>query len=156
MLYIFGQLFFSFIASAGFGVIFNAPRKALVHCGIVGMVGWMFYITLADAGIDTVIASFVGAFVVALIGLIFARRYRKPMIIYSVAGIIPLVPGGLAYNTMRHVAQNDYLAAIPLAAKAFMISGAIAMGLVFAEVFVQIVMRIIVHSKEKRLKQGVS
>ena len=156
MLYILGQLFFSFIASAGFGVIFNAPRKALAHCGIVGMVGWMFYITLADAGVDTVIASFVGSFIVALVGLIFARRYRKPMIIYSVAGIIPLVPGGLAYNTMRHVAQNDYLAAIPLAAKAFMISGAIAMGLVFAEVFVQIVTKAFLHTKKNRLKQGVS
>jgi uncharacterized membrane protein YjjB (DUF3815 family) len=42
---------------------------------------------------------------------------------------------------MRQVAENDYLAAIPLAAKAFMISGAIAMGLVFAEVIVQSVMK---------------
>ncbi|WP_223700449.1 threonine/serine exporter family protein [Sutcliffiella deserti] len=139
MNYILFQLLFSFIASTGFGVIFNAPRKSLIHCGFVGMVGWITYLLLADSGVDTVISSFFGAFAVAVVGHIFAKRFRMPMIIFSVAGIIPLVPGGLAYNTMRQVAQNDYIAAIPLAAKAFMISGAIAMGLVFAEVLVQIV-----------------
>jgi uncharacterized membrane protein YjjB (DUF3815 family) len=136
------QILFSFIASTGFGIIFNAPRRSLIHCGFVGMVGWVSYILLADAGVDSVIASFVGSFAVALVGHIMAKRFRMPMIIFSVAGIIPLVPGGLAYNTMRQVVQNDYLAAIPLAAKAFMISGAIAMGLVFAEVFVQSVMKL--------------
>ncbi|KMJ58413.1 membrane protein [Bacillus sp. LL01] len=150
MLYILSQLGFSFIAAAGFGVLFNAPRRALVNCGAVGMIGWIFYIVLADAGVDPVVASFVGAFMVALVGHIMAKRFRMPMIIFSVAGIIPLVPGGLAYNTMRHIAENDYLAAIPLAAKAFMISGAIAMGLVFAEVIMQIVMKII-----KRLSMNV-
>ncbi|QFT88636.1 hypothetical protein FIU87_08275 [Bacillus sp. THAF10] len=143
MLYILSQLGFSFIAAAGFGVLFNAPRRALLQCGTVGMIGWIFYILLADSGIDPVLASFVGSFMVALVGHIMAKRYRMPMIIFSVAGIIPLVPGGLAYNTMRHVAENDYLGAIPLAAKAFMISGAIAMGLVFAEVIMQLVMKVI-------------
>ncbi|MFE7061374.1 threonine/serine exporter family protein [Sutcliffiella sp. NPDC057660] len=141
MEYLLSQIIFSFIASTGFGVIFNAPRNSLIHCGFVGMVGWISYILLADSGVDPVIASFVGAFAVALVGHIMAKRFRMPMIIFSVAGIIPLVPGGLAYNAMRQVAENDYLAAIPLAAKAFMISGAIAMGLVFAEVIVQILMK---------------
>ncbi|WP_078381124.1 threonine/serine exporter family protein [Sutcliffiella halmapala] len=151
--YIGSQILFSFIASAGFGVIFNAPRKSLIHCGFVGMVGWISYILLADAGVDPVIASFVGSFAVALVGHIMAKRFRMPMIIFSVAGIIPLVPGGIAYNTMRNLAQNDYLAAIPLAAKAFMISGAIAMGLVFAEVLVQSVMKVIKKSSGESSKE---
>jgi len=127
----------------------------LFHCGTVGMIGWIFYIVLADAGVDPVVASFVGAFMVALVGHIMAKRFRMPMIIFSVAGIIPLVPGGMAYNTMRQIAENDYLAAIPLAAKAFMISGAIAMGLVFAEVIMQVIMNIIKRTTNK-VKREVS
>jgi uncharacterized membrane protein YjjB (DUF3815 family) len=141
--YIGSQLLFSFIASAAFGVIFNAPKKSLIHCGFVGMVGWISYILLADSGVDPVIASFVGSFAVALVGHIMAKRFKMPMIIFSVAGIIPLVPGGIAFNTMRNLAENDYLAALPLASKAFMISGAIAMGLVFAEVLVQSVLKML-------------
>ncbi|MBA4538732.1 threonine/serine exporter family protein [Bacillus aquiflavi] len=147
MVYILTHLLLSFIASASFGVIFNAPRQSLIQCGFVGMIGWISYILLADFGVDAVQASFVGAFAVALIGHVMAKRYKMPMIIFSVAGIIPLVPGGLSYDTMRHVAGNDYLGAIPLAAKAFMISGAIAMGLVFAEVFVQLFLKGITYLK---------
>ncbi|WP_054948786.1 threonine/serine exporter family protein [Numidum massiliense] len=141
LLHVLIQFMLSFIASMGFGIIFNAPRKSLLQCGVVGSVGWVPYILLVDAGVDAVQASFVGAFAVALIGHVMAKTYRTPVIIFSVAGIIPLVPGGLSYDTMRHAASNEYLAAIPLAAKAFMISGAIAMGLVFAEVFVQLVLK---------------
>lgn len=67
-----------------------------------------------------------------------ARAYKTPITIFSVSGIIPLVPGGLAYEAMRHVVVNDYNMAIQLAAKAFMLSGAIAMGLVFSEVINQL------------------
>lgn len=92
-------------------------------------------------------ASFLGAFGVALFAHIFARYFRKPMIIFSVAGIIPLVPGGSAYNAMRHIVENDYITAISHAANAFMISGAIAMGLVFAEVIIQVFFRLTAKKK---------
>lgn len=37
------QLLTSFIASAAFGIIFNIPKKLLINCGFVGMVGWIIY-----------------------------------------------------------------------------------------------------------------
>ncbi|MBM7717434.1 threonine/serine exporter family protein [Siminovitchia sp. FSL H7-0308] len=141
MSYMLTQIVMSFISAAGFGIIFNAPRKSLVSCGICGTVGWIFFRTMTDSGIDAVQASFVGAFAVALAGHGLAKYYKTPIIIFIVAGIIPLVPGGAAYEAMRHIVSNDYSGAIPLASKAFIISGAIAMGLVFAEVFVQLVSR---------------
>lgn len=147
MIYLMTHALLSFISSAGFGIVFNAPRKSLLQCGFVGMVGWMAYIILADSGVDVVQASFVGAFAVAIIAHLMAKRFKMPIIIFSVAGIIPLVPGGLSYDAMRHVAANDYLNAIPLAAKAFMISGAITMGLVFAEVIVQLLLKKVKSNK---------
>jgi uncharacterized membrane protein YjjB (DUF3815 family) len=48
--------------------------------------------------------------------------------------MIPLVPGGMAYDAMRNFVENDYNIAVILGAKATMISGAIAIGLVFSEV----------------------
>ncbi|WP_083979188.1 threonine/serine exporter family protein [Bacillus alveayuensis] len=133
------QLVTSFIASAAFGIIFNVPKKLLVNGGLVGMLGWFIYFLLVQYDVDSVLATFVAAFFVALISQLFARLYKTPMTIFSVSGIIPLVPGGLAYEAMRHVVMNDYNMAIQLAAKAFMISGAIAIGLVFSEVINQII-----------------
>ncbi|RUL52053.1 MULTISPECIES: threonine/serine exporter family protein [Lysinibacillus] len=135
------QLIFSFIFTSCFGVIFNAPTKALPYCGLVGSIGWLVYYLLMENGVTEVQASFLGAFAIAIVAQIFARRFKMPMIIFNVSGIIPLVPGGIAYNTMRNIVELDYNLGIQNGMRAFMISGAIAMGLVFAEVIVQLVMR---------------
>ncbi|MBN9654714.1 threonine/serine exporter family protein [Halobacillus sp. GSS1] len=132
----------SFFASAAFGIIYQAPRNTLVKCGLVGMVGWMIYAFLVWKEVDTVPATLIASFVIALVSQTLARRFKTPMIIFSVPGIIPLVPGSLAYDAMRNFVQNDYSAAISIAAKAFMISGAIAFGLVFSEVLNQIIKKI--------------
>ncbi|AMQ19937.1 threonine/serine exporter family protein [Geobacillus sp. JS12] len=135
------QLLLSFVASSLFGVIFNIPKRLLPHSGFVGMSGWAMYMAAARSGMDGVAATFAAAFFVAFLSNGFARRYRAPATIFIVPGILPLVPGGTAFEAMRHVVMNDYNAAIPLAAKAFMISGAIAMGLIFSEVVNQLVKR---------------
>ncbi|MBK3495503.1 threonine/serine exporter family protein [Viridibacillus sp. YIM B01967] len=142
---------FSFIATAAFGILFNAPKKTLFHCGLAGAIGWLIYFTLQKQGVDAVPASFAGAFVISIVAHILARRFKMPMIIFSVAGIIPLVPGGMAYNAMRHVVENDYLASIQYAARAFIITGAIVMGLVFAEVFMQLIFNMIRKRKAKAI-----
>lgn len=143
------QLITSFIATGAFGIIFNVPRRTLIQCGFVGMVGWILYMYLIQNEIDSVLSTLAGAFVVAIISHFFAKRYRTPVIIFSVAGIIPLVPGGLAYDAMRNFVENDYNTAITLAAKAFMISGSIAIGLVFSEVINQVIRRSQLRTKVK-------
>ncbi|MBY0121374.1 threonine/serine exporter family protein [Bacillus sp. S/N-304-OC-R1] len=136
------HLITSFFATAAFAILFNAPRRSLIKCGFVGMAGWFVYISLVKYDYDAVIASFIAAFIIAVISQIFAKMYKTPIIIFSISGIIPLVPGGSAYDAMRHFVENDYNTAIQLAAKAFMISGAIAVGLVISEVLNQLILKI--------------
>jgi uncharacterized membrane protein YjjB (DUF3815 family) len=136
-----GQLITSFVASAGFGILFNVPKGTLVKCGFVGMLGWLVYVLLVDHSLSAIAASLGASFVVTVTSQLLARVYKTPIIVFSVAGIIPLVPGGLAYDAMRNVVENQYGQAVQLAAKAFMISGAIAIGLVFSEVVYHIVRR---------------
>ncbi|MFZ3591071.1 threonine/serine exporter family protein [Bacillus sp. DJP31] len=135
------QLITSFVASGAFGILFNAPKKSLLKCGFVGMVGWMVYIVFVEINLDVILATFIASFFIASISQFFAKIYKTPSIIFSVAGIIPLVPGGLAYDAMRNIVTNDYNVAIQLGVKVFLISGAIAIGLVFSEVANQLVMK---------------
>lgn len=133
------QLMTSFIASVAFGVIFNAPKKALPQCGFAGMVGWLLYILLQDMSVQPVTAIVVAAFCVTMISHFFAKKYKTPIIVFSVSGIIPLVPGGVAYNALRHVVENQFDQAVQLGARAFVFSGAIALGLLLAEVTNQVI-----------------
>lgn len=135
------QLITSFIASAGFGLLFNVPRNTVIQGGLSGMIGWICYFTLVEKGVDSVVASVIASVIIGVIGQFFAKRYKTPVIIFNVAGIIPLVPGGLAYDAMRHFVVNDYSVALQLAAKAFLISGAIAAGIVLSEVLNQFILK---------------
>lgn len=141
-MFIIEHLITSFIASAAFGIIFNVPKNALLKCGFVGMVGWIIYIILESYfGMDTMLATLAASVVIAIISQTFAKIYKTPIIVFNVSGIIPLVPGGMAYDAMRNFVENDYSMAVQLAAKAFMISGSIAIGLVFSEVINQLIRR---------------
>ncbi|BCG58889.1 threonine/serine exporter family protein [Paenibacillus sp. URB8-2] len=134
------QLITSFIASATFCILFNTPRRTLFQCGLSGMLGWMVFLLL-DPEWKSVVATFFATVIVGAVSQIFARSFKMPVIIFSVGGIIPLVPGGLAYDAMRRFIEDDYTTALQAAVQAFLLSGAIATGLVLSEVLGQMFRR---------------
>lgn len=139
---ILGQLVTSFFATGAFGILFNAPKESLVKCGLIGMGGWLIYYLLNDYLNNPIMATLAATIFIAVLSQEMAKLYKMPVIIFSVAGIIPLVPGGLAYDAMRKFVENDYNSAIALAAKVLMLAGSIAFGLVFSEVINQLVRKI--------------
>lgn len=141
------QLIFSFLATASLCVIFNAPTKVIPFCGVVGALGWIVFYTSMQLSMPEVTAYFLGAFVVAACAQGFARKLKTPMIVFTVSGIIPLVPGGLAYNTMRYFVEQNYTLGLEMGIRAFLISGAIAMGIVFSEVSFQLFVRFLRNGK---------
>lgn len=145
------QVITSFIASAAFGILFNAPRQSLVKCGLIGMGGWVIYYILEEKNQDAVMATLIAAFFIGVVSNILAKVNKNPVIIFSVAGIIPLVPGGLAYDAMRRFVESNYDASLSLAARTLLLAGSIAFGLVFAEVINQIVKKL--FRKSKKIKQ---
>lgn len=137
------QLITSFIAAAGFGIIFNAPRQSLIQCGLIGMLGWILYYSLVEQGMNVVPATVLAAMLVGALSQICAKLYKTPIIIFIVSGIIPLVPGGSAYDAMRHFVVNDYYTAVQLSTKVMLLSGGIAIGLMFSEVVNQLIIKLI-------------
>ncbi|CEG25559.1 integral membrane protein [Bacillus sp. B-jedd] len=130
---VFEQLITSFIATAAFGILFNAPKKMLIKCGLVGMAGWILYFLIERNTSNAIGATLAASFAVGVVSHMLAKSYRTPVIVFSVSGIIPLVPGGISYDAMRHFVEIDYSTALSLAGRASLLSGAIAMGLVFSE-----------------------
>jgi uncharacterized membrane protein YjjB (DUF3815 family) len=136
------QALTSFIATGAFGILFNAPKESLMKCGLIGMGGWLIYYLLEDYSNNAILATLAATIFIAVISQQLAKFYKTPVIIFSVAGIIPLVPGGLAYDAMRNFVENDYNSAIALAAKVLMLAGSIAFGLVFSEVINQVTRKV--------------
>jgi len=106
------------------------------------MLGWVLYNWLSlDYHYDIVAATFISTLFVAIMSQLLARVQKMPVTVFSISGIIPLVPGGLAYETMRSFVENDYSIAIKLATKTLLLSGAIAFGLIISGVISQTMKR---------------
>jgi uncharacterized membrane protein YjjB (DUF3815 family) len=131
-------LYSSFLATMAFGVLFNVPRKSLFSGGLVGMLGWMIYTILSSQmNMNLVSATLISAFSVATLSQFLARLYKMPVTVFSISGIIPLVPGGLAYDTIRRFMENNYIEGLRLGSVTLVLAGAIAFGLIFSGVLTE-------------------
>lgn len=83
-----------------------------------------------------------------MISSFFARRFKTPVIIFTVSGIIPLVPGGLAYSTMKNLVVKNYYLTVEYATQVFMFAGVIALGLILAEIINQLIIK---YNKRNRV-----
>lgn len=72
-----------------------------------------------------------------------------PLVIFITCGIIPLVPGGIAYQAMRNVVLENYQLAISYGIEAALIASAIALGIITSEMFHSLVNTIL-----SKLKTG--
>lgn len=132
----------SFISTVLFSIIFNAPKKLLVACGFVGAVAWTIYQFTVGMDLGKVGASFLGSLILGLMSHTMSRRYKRPVIIFIVPGIIPLVPGGAAYEAIRYLVSNNYTYAVNTFLEVTLISGAIAFGILVSEIIYYIYTRI--------------
>lgn len=130
----------SFFAALGFAILYNIPRQTILAAGITGGIGWtLFFFLNTYLEIATFIATIIAAFALAFASQIFARRFRTPVIVFTLPGLIPLVPGGAAFNMMRAFVEGDTLLGFEYATTTFLIAGALALGLSINGAFFQVI-----------------
>ncbi|RNB82246.1 threonine/serine exporter family protein [Brevibacillus panacihumi] len=120
----------SLVSSTAWCILFNVPVRTILAGGMAGMIGWLVYSILPMLGAQVLLSTLVSAAVVSLLSQILSIFLRVPSTNFSVAGIIPLVPGSLAYKSMLAFVNNDYMGGITLATQTMMVAGAIASGLI--------------------------
>lgn len=129
----------SLFSSMAWCVLFNVPVRTIFAGGVAGMVGYIVYSFLPLLNAEVLLSTFVSAAIVSLLSQVMSIFLRVPSTNFSVAGIIPLVPGSLAYKAMLAFVNNDYFGGITLVTKTMMVAGAIASGLIFGISVVTIV-----------------
>lgn len=110
------------LAALGFAILFNLPVRTLpsaVLCGAVGHLLRYLIITNEPFGLGSIeIASLGGATAVGFLGLLLAKLHRVPRILFTVPGIIPMIPGTFAFGTMLGILQAANIDTTAVAATA--------------------------------------
>lgn len=127
----FVQFIVSMLATLSFAVLFNAPKKQLLFCGLTGAIGWVVYLLSFHAGTSSAVANMIATFSLTLISRVIASLRKTPVTVYLIAGIFPLVPGAGIYYTSYHFIMNEMSQFSQAASDTLKIAGAIALGIVF-------------------------
>ena len=137
------QLAAAFVGTVGFSVLFGAPRRYYVECGLAGMAGWGVFLLAMP---NTVAAAFLGALAVASVSALLSVVRRCPTTVFLICGIIPLVPGGGIFWTAYYLVSNQLRQAAASGFMALKVTIAIAGGIIVAGA---IVARIIKHKRQQ-------
>lgn len=92
--------FWSGIAAIGFAILFNVPLRTLFPIGMMGALGGLIKFGAMFMGVEIVFASFIGATVIGIISIQMAHMKKSPPLVFSIPGVIPMVPGAFAYRMM--------------------------------------------------------
>ncbi|MGB0989586.1 hypothetical protein CRV03_11550 [Arcobacter sp. F155] len=98
---------FAAIPAVGFAMVFNVPRNALVYCAIGGAIGYTTRFVLMDLNIPIELATFLASTLVGVIALYWSRKYIVPRPVYTIASIIPLLPGTYAFTAIINLLQMN-------------------------------------------------
>ena len=105
LLLLLDDMFFAAIPAVGFALVFNVPPKALKYCALLGALGHVTRTILMHNDVPIVFATLVGAALIGVIGVHLSHRYLAHPKVFTVAAIIPMIPGVQAYKAMIAIVQ---------------------------------------------------
>lgn len=98
---------FSAIPAVGFAMVFNVPRTALIFCALGGAIGYTTRFALMDLNMPIELATFLASTLIGVIALYWSRKYIVPRPVYTIASIIPLLPGTYAFTAIINLLQMN-------------------------------------------------
>lgn len=138
----------SFIASLGFGILFNIKGKKLVMAAVGGSIGGVAYQACLNIGASELSAMFIASICFSLYSEILARTAHTPVTTFIICALIPLVPGGGMYRTMLAAIQGDIMKALTIGLDTITIAGALVLGILL----VSTIMKAITKRKKLEVK----
>lgn len=102
---------FSALAATGFAMLFNVPARTLPVCALSGAIGHVLRTVLVYYGWSIEAGSLVAATTVGLLGEYLSHQVHTPAPVFTIPGVIPMVPGTYAFKTMMGVIKLTYLEA---------------------------------------------
>ncbi|MDR9828296.1 threonine/serine exporter family protein [Vibrio sp. FNV 38] len=97
------------VPAIGFAMVFNVPQKALIYCGLGGAIGHGSRYLMLHFGMPIEWATFFAAALVSMIGIQWSQRFLAHPKVFTVAAMIPMVPGVFAFKAMIALIELNYL-----------------------------------------------
>lgn len=124
------QILMSAAGSLGFSVLYNVRGKKLLLEALGGGASWALFLLLGAVLPGVPIRYFICAAFAATYAEILARLLKTPATTFLIPVMIPHIPGGALYQTMRLAVEKDWMACLGEAFYTFNLALALAMGII--------------------------
>lgn len=128
----------TFVACAGFAIIFNIHGFGILICAFGGVITWAVYSAVVYWGGSIYIAYFFAAVVAAIYAEAMARVRKYPAISYLVIAIFPLIPGAGIYYTTNYLVRGDHASFAQKGIETIGVAGVIAVGILMISTIVRL------------------
>ncbi|RXJ95366.1 hypothetical protein CRU94_06450 [Arcobacter sp. AHV-9/2010] len=129
------QAVFAAIASLGFAMVFNVPKHTLKYCAFGGAITYSFRTIFLELSFGIELATFLASAIIGVVALYWSRKYKVPRPVYTVASIIPVLPGTYAFNAMVTLISINRFGAKPELVELFIHDGLKSISILFAITF---------------------
>ncbi len=141
------------VAILGMCLFFDTPKKCILACWLNAFLSWGVYLIADYAGLNGLWASFLSTLAADLFAYYCARILKAPVIIFLVAGILPMVPGISIYKGVYSFIFGGNAA--EMLAGAFMSTGVIALAIFLMDTFLDIDKRVRAYIKRRKTLQDI-
>ena len=134
MRYVWIQLAAAYFGSLGFALLIGNRFRHLFFAAFGGMLTWGCYLAIHWVLPSIFLANLCASIVAVCYSEAFAHWHKCPAVLFLVPGIIPLVPGGTLYETMKNAVEGELSAANACGRETLICALAIAAGIGFGTV----------------------
>lgn len=129
------EAIFAGFASLGFAMVFNVPKYTLKYCAIGGAIVYDLRTIFLHLNFGIEISTFLASAIIGIIALYWSRKYKIPRPVYTVASIIPVLPGTYAFGAMITLIDINRYGASTQLIELFVHDGLKSISILFAITF---------------------
>jgi uncharacterized membrane protein YjjB (DUF3815 family) len=107
-IYLVENAFWAGLAAVGFAILFNVPVRTLPAVAFCGAFAHTLRTFLIQYGVSIEAGTLIGATLVGLMGEFLSQKLHTPASVFTIPGVIPMVPGTFAFKTMMGVIRLTY------------------------------------------------
>lgn len=130
---------YAFMATLGFGIVFNLKGKHLIFAALGGSLTWFFYIMCTDLSFSIIASLFAASIFGGIYSEVLARILKTPVTVFVICAIIPLVPGSGMYYTMLESIRGNVYGSLSSFLNTLSSAGAIAIGILLVSSIMKII-----------------
>lgn len=149
------QVLMATVGTLGFSILFNLRGKKLLLATLGGTFSWTICLLLEGIIPSEPVRFFCSAMFVAAYAEVLARVLKTPATTFLIPGIIPHIPGGSLYHTMRFALNRQWAECFSRAFYTLKLAMSLALGMIVVLSVLNVINKLMNHVLYSKRKEPV-